>query len=58
MATTSRGLKPLYDVIVVGGGVIGASSAAAIARKGANVLLCDQFEPGHCHGKACKSTGA
>ncbi|MEU8266040.1 FAD-dependent oxidoreductase [Sphaerisporangium sp. NPDC049002] len=32
----------MYDVIVVGGGVTGAASAALLARQGLRVMLCDR----------------
>lgn len=41
-----------YDVIVVGGGVMGASAAAAVAGRGLRTLLIDQFEPGHDQGSS------
>jgi monomeric sarcosine oxidase len=41
-----------YDVIVLGGGIVGASTAYALRNKGQNVLLLEQFEPGHTHGSS------
>ncbi|MDQ7026796.1 MAG: N-methyl-L-tryptophan oxidase [Anaerolineae bacterium] len=41
-----------YDVMVVGGGIVGASTAYALLNKGQNVLLIDQFEPGHDRGSS------
>lgn len=41
-----------YDVMVLGGGIIGASTAYALANKGKSVLLIDQFEAGHPHGSS------
>lgn len=37
-------------VVVVGGGIIGASSAWQIAERGHDVTLLEQFEPGHKNG--------
>jgi glycine oxidase len=36
----------MYDVIVVGGGIIGASIAFELAQKGLGVILLDRQEPG------------
>lgn len=41
-----------YDVIVVGGGIVGASTAYSLVKQGQNVLLIDQFEPGHNQGSS------
>lgn len=41
-----------YDVIVIGGGVVGASTTYTLARTGHRVLLLDQYEPGHTHGSS------
>ena len=35
-----------YDVIIVGGGIIGAATAFELARKSLNVVLLDRREPG------------
>jgi sarcosine oxidase len=44
------------QVIVIGGGVMGAASAWALARRGVQVCLLEQFAPGHAlgasHGRA------
>ncbi|RRQ29380.1 FAD-dependent oxidoreductase [Rhodococcus sp. Eu-32] len=37
-------------VVVVGGGVIGTASAWILARRGHQVTLLEQFEPGHKNG--------
>src|SRR5260370_16632973 len=36
-------MKPSYDAVIIGGGVIGAACARAAARQGARTVL---FEPG------------
>lgn len=41
-----------YDVIVIGGGIVGAATAHALTHRGQNVLLLDRFEPGHEHGSS------
>jgi monomeric sarcosine oxidase len=41
-----------FDVIVLGGGVMGVSSALALLREGKKVLLLEQFEPGHIKGSS------
>ena len=47
-----RGGRATYDVLVVGGGVLGAWTAAIAARRGATVALADQFEPAHTRGSS------
>jgi sarcosine oxidase len=47
-----RGVRTTYDVLVVGGGVMGAWTAAIAARRGATVALADQFEPVHARGSS------
>lgn len=44
--------KGAYDVLVLGGGIVGAATAEALARGGRRVLLVDQFEPGHKRGSS------
>lgn len=41
-----------YDVVVVGGGVMGAATAWAVAGRGASVLLVEQHAPGHARGSS------
>jgi monomeric sarcosine oxidase len=41
-----------YDVLVLGGGIVGAATAENLARRGRRVLLVDQFEPGHKRGSS------
>jgi sarcosine oxidase len=38
------------DVVVVGGGAIGSAAAWQLARRGVQVALLEQFEPGHTKG--------
>jgi len=44
------------DVVVVGGGVMGSATAWSLARRGVDVVLLEQFGPGHdlgaSHGRA------
>jgi len=39
-----------YDVIVVGGGVMGSAAAWQIARRGRPVLMLERFHAGHSYG--------
>lgn len=41
-----------YDVIVLGGGIVGASTAYDLVKRGQRVLLIEQFEPGHRRGSS------
>ncbi len=41
-----------HDVIVVGGGVMGTSAARALAARGRDTLLLEQFEIGHGRGSS------
>ena len=41
-----------HEVIVVGGGAMGAATAWQLARDGHDVALVEQFEPGHIHGSS------
>jgi monomeric sarcosine oxidase len=41
-----------YDVLVLGGGVVGAATAYALQRQGQRVALFEQFEPGHTRGSS------
>jgi sarcosine oxidase len=38
------------DVVVIGGGAMGSAAAWQLARRGRDVLLLEQFGPGHTHG--------
>lgn len=41
-----------YDVIVIGAGAMGSATAWWLARRGASVLLLEQFEQGHTRGSS------
>lgn len=43
---------PHYDVIVLGAGGVGSSAAWHLARRGARVLVLEQFSPGHDRGSS------
>src|SRR4051794_24103544 len=43
---------PHYDVIVVGGGVMGCATAYHLAKRGRRVLLLEQFAIGHDRGSS------
>jgi sarcosine oxidase len=40
------------DVVVVGGGAMGSATAWHLARRGRDVVLLEQFEPGHGRGSS------
>ena len=40
------------EVVVVGAGIMGSATAYALARKGRDVLLLEQFHIGHQHGSS------
>ena len=42
----------IYDVLVLGGGIVGMSTAYALSRQGLAVALIEQFEPGHRQGSS------
>ncbi len=42
----------MLEVLVVGGGVMGAATALALARRGRRVLLLEQFAVGHARGSS------
>ncbi len=42
----------VYDLIVIGGGVMGSWTAIAAAQKGASVVLADQYTPAHENGSS------
>ncbi|MEM7533390.1 MAG: N-methyl-L-tryptophan oxidase [Chloroflexota bacterium] len=41
-----------FDTIIIGGGIVGASTADVLTQHGQKVLLIDQFEPGHTQGSS------
>ena len=43
---------PRYDVVVVGGGAMGAASAHTLARRGRRVAMVEQFAAGHDRGSS------
>src|SRR5882672_7296132 len=40
------------DVVVIGAGAMGSSTAWWLARRGVDVVLLEQFEPGHTRGSS------
>lgn len=54
MVKPTRRLRSYYDVIIIGAGVTGAMTAAAIADLGLSVLVVDRRAPA-C-GSTCAST--
>ena len=40
------------DIVVVGGGIVGAATARALAGGSGAVVLLEQFELGHAHGSS------
>ncbi len=41
-----------YDAIIVGGGIVGISTACVLAGRGLRVLLLERFTPAHEHGSS------
>jgi sarcosine oxidase/N-methyl-L-tryptophan oxidase len=41
-----------YDVIIIGGGIVGVSTAYVLAQRQKNVLLLEQFVPAHQRGSS------
>lgn len=39
-----------YDVVVIGAGAMGSAAAWALAERGRDVVVCEQFELGHVRG--------
>ncbi|MDB4898037.1 MAG: dependent oxidoreductase, partial [Firmicutes bacterium] len=44
--TQSKGVAQMTNVIVIGGGIVGASAAYRLARAQVNVTLVDRSDPG------------
>ena len=42
----------MYDVILIGGGLVGASTAYILAKRNLRILLIEQFEPAHDRGSS------
>ena len=40
------------DSLILGGGVMGAATALALAKKGEKVTLVDRYQPNHAHGSS------
>lgn len=51
-ALTGEAAVHEFDVVVVGGGVMGSWAAAQVAARGVSCALLDQFEPGHDKGSS------
>jgi sarcosine oxidase len=50
------GGMPIYDVAIIGLGVIGSAALAALARRGCRVVGIDRFAPGHDRGSSHGTT--
>jgi sarcosine oxidase len=49
-------LKTTLDTVVIGGGAMGSATAWALARRGREVTLLEQFGPGHRNGASHGTT--
>jgi sarcosine oxidase len=49
-------MKSILDTVVIGGGAMGSAAAWALARRGRQVTLLEQFGPGHRIGASHGST--
>ena len=49
-------LKTTLDTVVIGGGAMGSAAAWALARRGRDVTLLEQFGPGHRNGASHGTT--
>ena len=41
-----------YDAIIIGGGIVGVSTASVLAARGMRVLLLERYTPAHEHGSS------
>ena len=49
-------MKTTLDTVVIGGGAMGSAAAWALARRGRDVMLLEQFDPGHRTGASHGAT--
>ncbi|MBE4718445.1 FAD-dependent oxidoreductase [Pseudarthrobacter sp. AB1] len=49
-------METILDTVVIGGGAMGSAAAWALARRGRQVTLLEQFGPGHHNGASHGST--
>jgi sarcosine oxidase len=49
-------LRTTLDTVVIGGGAMGSAAAWALARRGRDVTLLEQFDPGHRNGASHGAT--
>ena len=49
-------MKSTLDTVVIGGGAMGSATAWALARRGRQVTLLEQFGPGHRNGASHGTT--
>jgi sarcosine oxidase len=47
---------PIYDVAIIGLGIVGSAALAALARRGCRVVGIDRFAPGHARGSSHGTT--
>ena len=51
-AFSSNAADTTHDLVVIGGGVMGVWAAIMARKRGASVVLADQFAPAHEHGSS------
>jgi len=54
--TSAAGVRPTYDVVVVGLGIMGASALFHLSRRGVAALGVDAYQPGHRQGSSHGAT--
>ena len=54
--TTTHSGSCMNDVVVIGAGAMGSATAWWLARRGVDVVLLEQFEPGHGRGSSHGAT--